>query len=217
MIFDMDGVLIDSEPLYVEMNDELFAELGVSMTREEYHRFVGMSSPLMWKIIRDEHSLPQSVESLMSMEKERIHRLLCSDRISSPVGGVENLLEEFKRAGYPMCVASSSARKNVEAVLNKLDLRRYFASLTCGEDVKHGKPAPDIFLKAAASIGVKPEYCTVIEDSANGLMGAKSAGMKCVAYAGDADSKQDFSAADLTVHSFLESERLRIIRFLEDN
>jgi len=214
VIFDMDGVLIDSEPLYTEMNKELFAELGINMDPSEYHQFVGMSSPLMWTMIRDNYSLQPSVADLMNMEKARIHKLLSSDRISSPIGGVENLLDALKDIGIIMSVASSSARKNVETVLKKLDLEKYFAGIVCGEDIENGKPAPDIFLKASELMSTQPVNCVVIEDSYNGLCGAKAAGMRCIGYAGDPSSKQDLTGADLIVKSFHKVDIDEMIRFI---
>ena len=214
VIFDMDGVLIDSEPLYTEMNKELFAELGINMDPSEYHQFVGMSSPLMWTMIRDNYSLQPSVVDLMNMEKARIHKLLSSDRVSSPIGGVENLLESLKDLGIIMSVASSSARKNVETVLKKLDLEKYFAGTVCGEDIENGKPAPDIFLKASELMSTIPVNCVVIEDSYNGLCGANAAGMRCIGYAGDPSSKQDLSDADLIVKSFHKEDIDEMIRFI---
>ena len=214
VIFDMDGVLIDSEPLYTEMNKELFEELGIDMDVSEYHQFVGMSSPLMWTMIRDKYSLQPSVADLMNMEKARIHKLLSSDRISSPIGGVENLLDSLKELGIIMSVASSSARKNVETVLKKLDLEKYFAATVCGEDIENGKPAPDIFLKASELMSINPVNCVVIEDSYNGLCGAKAAGMKCIGYAGDPSSKQDLGGADLTVKSFHKEDIDTMVRFI---
>ncbi len=212
----MDGVLIDSEPLYVEMNGELFGELGISMDPSEYHQFVGMSSPLMWTMIREKFSLSQSATELMNMEKARIHNLLSSDRISAPISGVENLLESLKQSGIVMCVASSSARKNVETVLQKLDIAQYFNTVVCGEDIDNGKPAPDIFLKASSLVNVPAECCIVIEDSYNGLCGAKAAGMRCIGYAGDNESKQDLSGADLIIRSFHEEDIQRVIQFIEE-
>lgn len=214
VIFDMDGVLIDSEPLYVEMNEELFSELGIFIDKEEYHKFVGMSSPLMWGMIKEEFSLPQSVDELMNREKQRIHELLRSDRLSEPIAGVESLLMDIKKAGIPAAVASSSARKNVEMVLSKLDLSGYFKATVCGEDVANGKPAPDIFLKASAAINTAPENCVVIEDSVNGLRGSLAAGMRCIGYAGDPLSKQDLTGADLLVKSFHEEDRIAIMKFI---
>lgn len=210
----MDGVLIDSEPLYVEMNGELFGELGISMDPSEYHQFVGMSSPLMWTMIREKFSLSQSATELMNMEKARIHNLLSSDRISAPISGVENLLESLKQSGIVMCVASSSARKNVETVLQKLDIAQYFNAVVCGEDIDNGKPAPDIFLKASSLVNLPAECCVVIEDSYNGLCGAKAAGMRCIGYAGDNESKQDLSGADLIIRSFHEEDIERVIQFI---
>jgi len=212
----MDGVLIDSEPLYVEMNKELFSELGISIEPSEYHQFVGMSSPLMWTMIRDKFSLSQSATELMDMEKTRIHQLLSSDRISAPISGVENLLGSLREKDIVMSVASSSARKNVETILQKLDIAQYFEAVVCGEDIDNGKPAPDIFLKASLLVDVPAAYCVVIEDSYNGLSGAKAARMRCIGYAGDIDSKQDLSGADMIIKSFHENDIEKVIRFIEE-
>lgn len=214
IIFDMDGVLIDSEPAYIEMNKELFRELKIEMT-EEYHRFVGLSSVKMWTYLKNKFSLSPSVSELIEAEKIRMYDILNSEIISKPIDGVEVLIEMLLDRNYNLSVASSSAKKNIELVLNKLNLRKNFEYIVSGEEVNNGKPAPDIFLKVKENFNADSDQCFVIEDSINGVKAAKAAQMKCIGFENYNSYHQDLKTADLIVHSFDEKNINSIIEFIE--
>ncbi|MBS1517888.1 MAG: HAD family phosphatase [Bacteroidetes bacterium] len=213
----MDGVLIDSEPAYRKMNMEHFSELGFEMSEEEYNGFVGMSSFRMWDRIKSDYDLEHSVEELMESEKMRMYSVLSSDMISTPVSGINELILSFERSNFRLSVASSSPRDNIQLVLNKHGLNIHFDYIISGEEVLNGKPAPDIFLKTAEHFKVKPDSCYVIEDSANGVKAAKSAGMNCIAYINPNSGNQDVSDADLSVESFSDEEIIKILTFIKNS
>ena len=217
IIFDMDGVLIDSEPEYLEMNKKLFKELGVDMINADYHEFVGMSSVKMWTKLRNKFNLPYEVEELMNKEKDLMYKILSSERISSPVEGVINLLDCMAERNFIICLASSSAMENINLVLDKLNLKKYFEYIVSGEDIEKGKPEPDIFLRVADNFNVPPEICFVIEDSTNGILASRAAKMKCVGFKNSGSVNQDLSKADLIVENFNEKNRNTIIDFIENN
>lgn len=212
VIFDMDGVVVDTEPTYREINAELYKELNVNITLEEQFSFVGNGSKIIWTKIKNKGNLTQSVEELMEMSKSKKYEYL--SKLESkiiPIKGIEKLLSMLKVKGFVIAMASSSPRKNIEVILRKVKLINYFECIVSGEDVENGKPNPDIFLKAAKEFEAKICDCTVIEDSNNGVIGAKAAGMKCVGYRNLNSGNQDISRADIIVETFNEENISRII------
>lgn len=204
IIFDLDGVLLDSESLYKRINFEFFKELGVDITHDEYHSFIGISGEKMWGYIKQKGSLDQTVDELRQEEKERKNLGLKSSALEANDGLFE-LLNFIKEREIPMGIASSGLKKNIRLILNKLHVDPYFDHIVSGEMPKHGKPAPDIFLLAADHFKVPTEKCLVIEDSTNGVLAAKSAGMKCVGYRNAGSGNQDLSKADFIVDHLFDS------------
>lgn len=209
-IFDMDGVLLNSEPIYIEMNQTFFRQLGADISIEEHSTFVGISATKMWTYIRDKFSLPYSVEELKEMEKELKYQTLRSKALVV-TEGIKELLEELKSNGIKIALGTSSLKKNAELILNKLGISHYFDTITTGEDVLKGKPDPDLFLHAASITGAHPHSCVVIEDSTNGIKAAKAAGMTCIAYYNPGSGKQDLSGSDQVIKRFDSGARELII------
>ncbi|MBU7319676.1 HAD family phosphatase [Paenibacillus sp. SM 69] len=198
-IFDMDGVIIDSEPLHFKVDMEVMGGLGVPITKEELEGYVGMTNPEMWTRIRLKYGLTPSVEDIIELQlKRKLAYLEASD--DRPIEGITELLHSLhgtKRIG----LASSSPRVFIEAVLNKFDLLSYFDFVISGEEVDHGKPAPDIYLKAAEMLGASPDQCIVLEDARHGVAAAKAAGMTCIGFQNANSGEQDLSKADWIVGS----------------
>lgn len=205
IIFDMDGVLVDSEKIYMEMNRAFFRELGAEITYEEYQTFIGISATKMWTYIKEKANLLQSVEELKEQEKELKHKTLKEAELV-PTPGLIGLLDMLKLNGHTLAIASSGLRKNIDLILEKLGIGKYFDLIVSGEQVVKGKPEPDIFLKAAGHFQVSPSHCIVIEDSRNGVLAAKAAGMYCIGYNNPSSGNQDLSKADIIIDS-LGSER----------
>lgn len=212
VIFDMDGVVVDTEPTYRKINGEIYKELNVSITLEEQFSFVGNGSKIIWTKIKNKGNLTQSVEELMEMSKSRKYDYLSKiDSKIVPIMGIESLLSMLKANGFIIAMASSSPRKNIEVILNKVKLINYFQYIVSGEDVEKGKPNPDIFLKAAEKFKAEAQDCTVIEDSNNGVVGAKAAGMKCVGFRNLNSGNQNIDKADIILNAFDEEGINRII------
>lgn len=201
IIFDLDGVLLDSEPLYMTMNQKFFKTLGAEISEEVYHTFVGISATTMWANIKAKAHLSQSVEELKGLEKELKYKTLNETQLV-PTEGVVELLEKLKAGQNTMAIASSGLRKNIDLILNKLNVTQYFDLIVSGEDVLKGKPEPDIFLKVSDHFGRKPEDSVVIEDSKNGVLAAKAAGMTCLAYFNPHSGNQDLTKADFVFDHF---------------
>ncbi|MFC1655597.1 HAD family hydrolase [Patescibacteria group bacterium] len=199
VLFDMDGVIIDSEPVRQAQEKELFKKLGMNVTDEEHQSYVGTTSEGMWQGIKSNHDTPHSVKELVEMEQSNYLSHLEEYNDQYPMPGVVDLIKNLHENSMTLVVASSACMKNIEVVVKKFELEKYFTKLVSGEEVPKGKPAPDVFLEAAKQINMTPEQCVVIEDAMNGIAAAKAAEMKCIGISSPHRTPQDLSKADLVV------------------
>jgi len=216
VIFDMDGVLADTEPIYMGITRDLSASLGVTLSSEQLFSYVGISASRMWSEIQSRFQIQQPLSELIRLEKDCQLQVLGALNQIPEIPGVRPLLEELDQMGTPMAVASSSSREIVELILSKLAIRDFFTATVSGKDVSQGKPAPDIFLKAAAALGVEPGKCVVVEDSPPGVAGAKRAGMVCIGFANANSGKLDLTGADLILNDFSPQSRLKVKELVSD-
>lgn len=210
VIFDMDGVIIDSEKEHFKANLQLFARLGIDPSLLDYDSFVGLSSRLMWQEIKAKCSLEQSVDQLIDLGNKNIVAHF-KDLNLKPMPGLLDLLDYVNERSMRLAVASSSPKALINLVVDNLGIREYFNLLVSGDEVPRGKPFPDIYIRTAALLQVTPPNCVVIEDSNNGLRAAKTANMRCIGYQNPASGNQDLSQSDLVVSSFLEHNLEEII------
>ncbi|MNW50994.1 2-deoxyglucose-6-phosphate phosphatase [compost metagenome] len=194
-IFDMDGVIIDSEPLHYEIDIETMKYFGHVIEHQQLDKYVGMTNPEMWKHIREEHQVVQSVEEIIGYQLDRKISGLRALEIE-PIEGIRELIHELKKRGYLVGIASSSPRLFIEEVVSKFGIAEHFDCIVSGEEVAKGKPAPDVYLAAAAELGVEPANCLVLEDSQNGVLAAKAADMRCIGFVNPNSGNQDLSSAD---------------------
>ncbi|MGJ7045827.1 HAD family hydrolase [Thermoanaerobacterium thermosulfurigenes] len=214
VIFDMDGVLIDSEPLHIQLEEDIFKEIGANISFEEHISFVGTTSHYMWEYVKNKCNVPFTVEELVEMDRKRYFDYISKhDDAVKPIVGVDELVKELHKRNMRLAVASSSPIDVIEIVVKRLKLENYFDELVSGDFVKRSKPYPDIFLYAAEKLNVAPERCIVIEDSNKGVLAAKSAGMKVVGFINPNSGNQDISMADMEIRSFseLDYEKLQNI------
>ena len=202
VIFDMDGVIIDSEPVHARMEQELMDDLGLEISDEEYARYVGRSD--LWHRIKEEYDMDFEVEELRQRKESRYISYLKESFNEGPVEGVIDLIGRLDAGGMTLVLASSSSMKNIELVLEKFGLSDRFSFKISGADLETSKPHPEIFLKAAQMADVKPAECLVIEDSENGVRAAKAAGMRCIGYKNPNSGSQDLGAADWIIGHFDE-------------
>lgn len=178
-IFDMDGLLFDTENLFLTYAEETKHELGYSIPRELHIESIGRTFEDTKRIFLNHLGRDFPMDDFMRQTKDRVYEHI--DRYGMPVkpGAIE-LLEELKSRGIITLVASSSAYWMIEKNLAAAQMRAYFDLIVSGEEVENGKPAPDIFLLAAERAGVAPEECVVLEDSNNGALAGCAAGMLTV-------------------------------------
>jgi HAD superfamily hydrolase (TIGR01509 family) len=215
VIFDMDGVLLNSEPYYYKYLNSRFEKLGLHVTDEEYNGFVGLPSRKVWSYLENTRGVNLRIEELMRHEEEQVNDIFNQAQLE-PVQGVTNLLESLHSINVAMSVASSSYKSTIELIIDRLGFNGYFKFLLSGTEVSNGKPHPDIFLKSAILLDVLPKDCIVIEDSTNGILGAKGAGMMCIGYKNPGSGQQDLSKADLIIDDYGNDNIQAILELLSE-
>lgn len=208
IIFDMDGVLVDSEPFHIEIEKRQFRQNKIFVSEEEHHRYLGVASDVMWKEIGQNHKLDLSVEKLIKQNKSESIRFFSVLNEIPVMPGLIELLEKLEQKNYPRAVASSSFPEIIDLILEKTGLNKYFDVVVSSREAGKSKPEPDVFLLAAQKLGVHPENCLVVEDSKNGIKAAKSAGMKCIAFQGPGVNPENQKQADAVIFDLMELERL---------
>lgn len=198
LIFDLDGVIVDSEPLHFRSDLLTFSDYGLSPAEGELERYVGVSCPEMWAELIRLHGIPDTLEGVLARHAAHKAGLLREERPAAIPGALE-LLEAARREGLKTAVASSSPRYFIEAVLRGLGIFGRFDAVVSAEEVARSKPSPDVFLRAAELLGVSPADCLVVEDSAHGVRAAKTAGMRCVGFLNPNSGGQALGAADAVV------------------
>ena len=200
VIFDMDGVLVLSEPLIAEAAIRMFAEKGAAVRPEEFRPFVGMGEDRLIGGVAEARGIPLDP----ARDKARtyaIYQELIPGRLE-PLAGVAGFIADCRRRGLKLAVASSADRIKVDANLGAIGLpTSTFDAIVDGEDAARKKPAPDLFLEAARRLGLDPARCLVVEDAVAGVAAAKAAGSRCLAvtttFAPEQLGQADWIAADL--------------------
>lgn len=204
VIFDMDGVIVDSEHIHMACEREIFRLMGISVSDEEHYKMIGTSDDYMWSHISQLYSLTITVPELINRKKSLYMEYLKRGVYIKLIPYVSGLIVDLFSENIPLVLASSSPHEQIDYILNDFALKRFFHASISGEDILNSKPHPEIFLKAAKAVGVDPGSCVVIEDSENGVLAAKNAKMKCIGYKNLNSGDQDLSKADLVVSSFNE-------------
>ncbi len=206
VIWDMDGVIIDSGEAHRLAWQRMAQEEGLPLTDEQFWATFGQRNDEIIRTIWG--PLPLEKWQEMSERKERYYRDAARITATALPGAIE-LLSELHAAGYPQALASSAPVANIELFSEVLGLGRFLTALVSGDNVPRGKPAPDVFLKAAVQLGFAPAICLVIEDAVAGVQAAHAAGMRCIAVAGERDLA-GLRAAELMVKSLTEVNLARI-------
>lgn len=203
-VFDVDGVLIDSEPFWRESEMEVFGRNGLLLTEEECMLTTGMRIQEVTRYWFDRRPWNGPAPEMLAEEiLQGVIRRIRERGAAMP--GLHGAIRFFRSHGLRLALASSSAMPLIDAVINRLELRPDFDAICSAEDELRGKPSPDVYLSAAARLGVTPEKCLAIEDSIAGVAAAKAAGMKCIAVPlPELRTDPRYSPADLILDSLTQ-------------
>lgn len=205
IIFDMDGVIVDSEPRHEKAFREVFEEMGLGESHGiDFPQYYGRSDRVLWVDFIEKHQPAQSLQELSEWKQRRFLKMM---RDEQPI--FENLPELVTRLSlvYKLGLASGSYHPVIDVILSMKDLRRFFPVVVSAQDVEHGKPAPDIFLRAANLLKVNPEECCVIEDAAAGVEAAIAAGMTVIGITNSLP-KEKLARAHHVVSTYREIDEL---------
>jgi HAD superfamily hydrolase (TIGR01509 family) len=204
VIFDMDGVIVDTEPVHHFAYYQHFNELNIEVSDEMYRSFTGNSTRNIFQKLKAQFNLQEDVENLILRKRHLFNEAFDLKEDLYLIEGVEDLIKDLHVNGIQLIVASSASKVTINRVFTRFNLHQYFTHIVSGEDFPKSKPHPAIF-EHAASLSVAPkENCIVIEDSTNGIQAAVSAGIFCVGYDSFHSKDQDLSKANIIIRHFNE-------------
>ena len=204
VIFDMDGVIIDSELLHKKAYYETFTSLNLDVSEELYKTLTGSSTVNAFQKLITHFNLDEDANALVLQKRKRYVNFFENDPTLHLVEGVEDLIKYLYNKGITLILASSSAMVNIDRVFNRFNLNQYFTAKISGADLKESKPHPEIFEKAAILGNTPKENCIVIEDSDNGVKAANDAGIFVFGYQNPMAADQTLENADKVISVFSE-------------
>ena len=204
VIFDMDGVIVDTEPVHRYAYFQHFSELNIDVTEELFTSFTGNSTRNVFQQVNSIFNLNADVEELIIRKRTIFNDAFDHKEDLELLEGVENLIRNLHENGFELILASSASKVTIDRVFRRFGLHTYFKHIVSGEDFPKSKPHPAIFEYAASLSTVPKENCIVIEDSTNGVLAAKAAGIYCIGYNSIHSKLQDLSKADLIINHFDE-------------
>ncbi len=204
ILFDMDGVIVDTEPLHRKAYFKMFEEVGITVDEAMYTSFTGQATLPICRTLCEKFNLSETPETLVSIKRKHFKHLFENNAELTLLDGVLDLIKDYHKNGLTLVLASSASMLNINRIFERFDLDQYFKAKISGADLKASKPHPEIFIKAAELSSEKPENCMVIEDSTNGIAAAKAANIYCVGYNSEHSTDQDYSKADRVISHFSE-------------
>jgi HAD superfamily hydrolase (TIGR01509 family) len=204
VIFDMDGVIVDTEPVHHYAYYKQFKELNITVPEEMYTSFTGFSTRNTFQTLKENFNINQEVEDLIQRKRNIFNDAFDNKEDLDLLEGVKELIQDLHANGIQLIVASSASKVTIDRVFTRFGLHPYFSHIVSGEDFPKSKPHPAIF-EHAASLSIAPkENCIVIEDSANGVKASRAAGIFCVGYNSIHSKNQDLSEANIIINHFNE-------------
>ncbi|MBC8469524.1 MAG: HAD family phosphatase [Planctomycetes bacterium] len=213
VIFDLDGVLVDTGWAHKQSWYDLAEKEGFYMSDDFFNKTFGIRNDQIIPMFAGQGTSSEEVERLSQWKEERYRELIVENLIL-PLG-VGELLGDLKRSGFLMAVGSSAPKANLDLVLERVKIRDFFNACVTGEEVVEGKPAPETFVKAAQKLGLPPDCCVVVEDAVQGVEAGKAAGMPVVAVTTTRD-RSALSAADIIVDGLGELKAKDFAKLLKD-
>ena len=210
VIFDMDGVIVDTEPVHKYAYYQHFKELNIEVSDEMYASFTGNSTRNVFQKLKAAFSLNEEVEDLILRKRTLFNEAFDTKPDLFLIDGVEYLIKNLYENNFQLILASSTSKSTIERVFNRFNLHQYFTHKVSGEDFPKSKPDPAIFVHAASLSNDGLQHCVVIEDSTNGVEAAKGANLKCVGYNSFHSKYQDLSKADVIIEHFNEINAIKL-------
>lgn len=204
VIFDMDGVIVDTEPVHHYAYNTHFKQLNIDVSPEMYASFTGNSTKNIFERLKLQFNLEDDVQSLVETKRNLFNNAFDSKEDLYLLDGVEVLIKDLYQNGMQLVLASSSATVTINRIFNRFGLHKYFSHIVSGENFPKSKPHPAIFQHAAFLSQTPVKNCIVIEDSTNGIKAAKAAGIYCIGYDSFHSKMQDYSLADMVISDFKE-------------
>jgi beta-phosphoglucomutase len=204
VIFDMDGVIVDTEPVHHYAYYKQFEELNIVVPEEMYTSFTGFSTRNTFQTLKEKFNINQEVEDLIQRKRNIFNEAFDSKEDLDLLEGVKDLIQDLHANGIQLIVASSASKVTIDRVFTRFGLHPYFSHIVSGEDFPKSKPHPAIFEHAASLSIVPKENCIVIEDSTNGVKASKAAGIYCIGYNSIHSKDQDLSEANSIINHFSE-------------
>lgn len=204
VIFDMDGVIVDTEPVHKYAFFVHFKELNIDVSEDLFSTFTGQSTKNVYQILKDKFNLKEEINDLVLRKRSIFNDAFDTKPDLYLIAGVEALIKDLHHNNIELILASSASYSTINKVFNRFNLNKYFKDKTSGEDFPKSKPDPAIFLHAASLSSSEKENCLVIEDSTNGVQAAVSANIKVMGYVSENSKKQDLSKADFICENFAD-------------
>ncbi|MDH1881356.1 HAD family hydrolase [Empedobacter falsenii] len=202
VIFDMDGVIVDTEPVHKYAYFEHYKELNIPVTEELFATFTGQSTKNVYQILKDKFDLKEEVNDLVLRKRTIFNEAFDTKTDLYLIDGVEKLIIDLYNNGIELILASSASKSTIDRVFNRFELNQYFTHKVSGENFPKSKPDPAIFLHAADLAKSEQSECIVIEDSKNGVEAALRASLYCLGYKSVNSKQQDISKANCIVDDF---------------
>lgn len=204
VIFDMDGVIVDTEPVHHYAYYQHFSQLNIEVTDEHYQSLTGNSTRNVFQKLKDHFDLDHEVEHLIQTKRSLFNDAFDTKEDLHLIEGVEDLIKDLHQNGMELIVASSASKVTIDRVFKRFNLYPYFSHIVSGEDFPKSKPHPAIFEHAASLSINSKNQCVVIEDSTNGIQAAHAAGIYCIGYQSVNSKGQDYSLANKVISHFNE-------------
>ncbi len=208
VIFDMDGVIVNTEPLHKKAYFKTFKSLNLEVSDVLYHSLTGSSTINAMQKLVQHYDLNENPELLVLKKRNFFNDLFKTDEDLKLIEGVEDIIKYFHEKGVTLVLASSASHSTINQVFERFNLDKYFIGKLSGADLKKSKPHPEIFEKAAELANTPRNKCIVIEDSDNGVIAANSAGIFCVGYRSEHSKMQTLKIADLVIEDFEELKEI---------
>jgi len=212
VLFDMDGVIVDTEPLHRKAYFLMFKDMGIHVTEQMYTSYTGQSTLNICKQLVGHFNLDTDPKTLVAIKRKHFKYLFENDTSLQLLDGVLDLIKNYHDNGLTLVLASSASMPNINRIFKRFNLDQYFVAKLSGADLKQSKPHPEIFINAAKASGHPKKNCMVIEDSSNGIKAANDAGIFVVGYDSTHSTDQDYSKADKVVSSFSELDYHTVLK-----